>query len=129
MTALLHRKRKVDANQAEIVRVLEKLGCHVVDMSSTGKGMPDLAVSHPNREFCMVEVKNKAGKNRFTDAQLAIFPLIRCPIYVFYSINDAIDWVKGLKTPINWRKTGQSSPETPINARKTQTKKATAQHR
>jgi hypothetical protein len=50
---------RVDANQAEIVRVLRQLGCHVDDVSSLGEIGYDLVVQRRGELF-KVEVKNGA---------------------------------------------------------------------
>jgi hypothetical protein len=121
--ALLHRRRRADANQREVRCALERLGCFVIDMSGTGAGMPDLMINHPNRDPCLMEIKNPDGKNRYTDAQLAVFPLIRIPIYTIRSVNDAIDWFNGLKTPVNWRKTSINLQKEQVNARREEAQK------
>lgn len=43
----MRRAARVDANQAEIVRVLRQAGCGVLDLSAVGKGCPDLLVHGP----------------------------------------------------------------------------------
>jgi hypothetical protein len=48
---------KKDANHKEIVKALEQMGACVVDFSSIGGGMPDLAV-WCRAAWHMVEIKN-----------------------------------------------------------------------
>lgn len=58
-----YRARKVDANQKHIIAALEAAGCHVTDLSSVGRGCPDLMVLPPNEmRPVLIEVKNKAGR-------------------------------------------------------------------
>ena len=60
--------RKVDVNQAEIVKTLRKAGADVYILSSVGKGIPDLMVCF-NGETILMEVKRDA-KAKFTKDQL-----------------------------------------------------------
>lgn len=58
-----YRARKVDRNQKPIISALELMGCHVVDLSVVGRGVPDLMVLAPNElRPVLMEVKNKDGK-------------------------------------------------------------------
>jgi Holliday junction resolvase len=56
------RFKKVDANQSEIVKTFKALGCSVVDLSSVGRGCPDLVIGI-NKMTIFVEIKSssKAG--------------------------------------------------------------------
>ena len=40
----MHKYGKIDANQPEIVKALEQIGCSVQSLASTGNGCPDLLV-------------------------------------------------------------------------------------
>lgn len=51
------RARKVDANQAEVIKEFRRLGCTVQDLSGVGKGVPDLLVGY-DRMNALVEVKD-----------------------------------------------------------------------
>lgn len=64
------RDAKVDANQADIVRALTAAGATVLSLAPIGKGCPDLLVAYgaPVAMF-LLEVKNKAGKNKVNEAQ------------------------------------------------------------
>ena len=42
----MRRAARVDANQAEIVKLLRKAGCSVLDMSRLGGGAPDIAIGY-----------------------------------------------------------------------------------
>lgn len=50
-----------DANQAEIMRALRKVGLSVVDLSRVGQGVPDLLVSDGSQMW-LVEVKIPGAK-------------------------------------------------------------------
>jgi Holliday junction resolvase len=56
--------RKVDVNQAEIVKTLRQAGADVHILSMVGKGMPDLMVCF-NGETILMEVKKNA-KAKYT---------------------------------------------------------------
>ena len=60
--------RKVDVNQAEIVKTLRQAGADVHILSMVGKGMPDLMVCF-NGETILMEIKRDA-KAKFTAEQL-----------------------------------------------------------
>lgn len=62
--------RKVDANQAQIVAELRRVGAKVLILSAVGGGCPDLAVWHFGR-WTFMECKNKDGRGvRYTPDQL-----------------------------------------------------------
>lgn len=53
------RAAKVDANQAEIVKALRKVGAFVQPLHATGDGCPDLLIGHAGKTVLM-EVKDGA---------------------------------------------------------------------
>lgn len=68
--------KRRDANEPEIVKALEGLGCKVRYVS--GRGLPDLIVSVPgqSRRVVLLEVKTATGKA--TEAQQDIdWPVVR----------------------------------------------------
>lgn len=66
-----YRRRKVDANQAEIVEALRGVGCSVVDLSAVGGGAPDLLVGRDGRNW-LIECKNpNRRKEKFSGSRLA----------------------------------------------------------
>jgi hypothetical protein len=101
MAALIHRKRKADANQSGLVKAFQRLGCHVVDLSAVGKGCPDLLVTRAGHPPCLVEIKNKSGRNRYTPAQLETFAAIHMPIYTLRDVDDVLLLIRGEKQPVN----------------------------
>ena len=69
-----YRAKKVDANQAAIIRALREAKCGVVDLSGVGRGCPDLLVHPPGFPACrmsvLLEIKNKKGRgDKLTKAQ------------------------------------------------------------
>ena len=61
-------RAKVDANQAEIVADLRKLGASVQSLTTVGKGCPDIVVGYMGVNL-MVEIKdgsNPPSKRRLT---------------------------------------------------------------
>lgn len=67
--------RKRDANEPEIVRALEDIGCTVLRVS--GPAVPDLLV-HVRGRWLPIEVKAKGGK--LTPAQEALYQHAPYPI-------------------------------------------------
>lgn len=62
--------RKVDANQGEIVSALRSLGCHVLELSAVGGGVPDLVVWHRDGiRARLVEIKNPLTRGKLNDVQ------------------------------------------------------------
>jgi len=60
-------KKKVDKNQSQIVRELNRFGFGVIDFSRVGAGVPDICISHPESDAnLLVEIKNLDGKSEET---------------------------------------------------------------
>lgn len=53
----MRRAAKADANQAEIVALLRKLGCSVQPIHMVGRGVPDLLLGVAGKNF-IVELKD-----------------------------------------------------------------------
>lgn len=94
------RRRRTDANQAGIVKALQKDGYHVTDLSAVGGGVPDLLCTRAGQCF-LVEIKNQQGRNRFTPSQLEYYALVNAPVFVIRTINDVESLIKGRLSPIN----------------------------
>ena len=60
--------KKVDANQLQIKHTLIALGCSVLDLSTVGRGCPDLLVGYKGNSV-LVEIKSSA-KATFTEPQI-----------------------------------------------------------
>ena len=84
------RQGRKDANQTEIVEALERVGCKVADLSSLGKGIPDLLVSYkngPHRELALFELKTATGKMNMRQRQ---FEADGWQVYVVRSVDEAL---------------------------------------
>ena len=75
-----------DAIQNEIVSALEKVGCEVTDLSTTGDGVTDLLVTRARVHY-LVEVKSKHGK--LTDPQIR-FHVKHDPVSIVRTIDEAL---------------------------------------
>lgn len=53
----MRRAARIDANQPEIIRTLEEMGCTVQDLSRVGEGCPDILVGVCGRNILM-EIKD-----------------------------------------------------------------------
>lgn len=62
MSATRATPRRTDANQAEIVDALRKVGCSVMDLSHVGRGCPDILVSDRQQRLHLMEIKTAKGK-------------------------------------------------------------------
>jgi len=89
----VRRAARVDDNQAAVVAALRKIGASV---EIIGKPL-DLLVYY-RYETSLIEVKNPAGRNKLTDAQLDFLATWPGALYVVRSPEDAIHAVtKGAK--------------------------------
>jgi hypothetical protein len=79
--------KRVDANQAEIVRMLRDFGASVIDLHEVGRGCPDLLVGYRWRSYPM-EVKSKGGK--LTKDEIEFNDTWKGNHYIIRSIEDAI---------------------------------------
>ncbi len=90
---MIHRRRKVDANQAVIVDALRKIGACVIDLSASGEGVMDLLVCYRRRTW-MVEVKNLKGRGDIlTPAQIKLHAAIGdagCEVHIVRSVDEAL---------------------------------------
>lgn len=92
---MIHHRRRVDQNQAEIVKALRDEGAVVFDLSPVGKGIPDILVLHNSR--CMLaEIKNPSKPRldrALTPAQVRTHAEVAgtgCVVTVLHSVNDAL---------------------------------------
>lgn len=83
--SLIRRNPKRDANERDIVDVLEKLGFHVERLS--GVGVPDLLISKDGRWY-VAEVKSRRGTA--TEQQSLFARRARADVYVLRGVDDAI---------------------------------------
>lgn len=101
----MRRAAKVDANHAEIVRVLRSAGCGVLDLSKVGNGCPDLLVHAPTFPACRMPVlleikdgKKPPSERKLTPAQEKFHGLWKGWIHVVTSADEALAAV-GLVEP------------------------------
>ena len=81
------RAARADANQAEIVEGLRRLGYSVLDASAVGGGFPDLVVGKNGVTF-LLEIKTAKGK--LNPLQLKWHANWRGRVAVARSLEDAI---------------------------------------
>jgi hypothetical protein len=78
---------KVDANQSDVVRALERAGFQVFDLSRVGGGMPDLLVYRPLTGYHVVEVKSPGGT--LTPQQVRFHE--RVPVEILRTVDDVVE--------------------------------------
>jgi Holliday junction resolvase len=91
----MRRAAKVDANQAEIVAALRKIGCRVMPMHAMGGGFPDLLVSFRGL-LTLIEVKDGSkppSARQLTPAQVKWHAEWGEDVRVVKSIDEAIEAV------------------------------------
>lgn len=89
----MRRAAKVDANQAEIVAGLRKVGCSVESLAAVGKGVPDLLVGYGSKNY-LLEVKDGSkppSARKLTDAQVEWHKVWRGSVYTINSTQEALD--------------------------------------
>lgn len=94
------RGKKKDANQNVIAELFEKAGFVVHDMSSSGNGMPDLAVAYRG-VVKLVEVKNpktKYGRKGLNKIQKRLIEERGLPVSVISSVDEAVVFITRVKT-------------------------------
>jgi hypothetical protein len=90
-----HITRSTDANHAEVVDALRKIGASVLDIHDLGHGAPDLIVGFRAQNL-LLEIKDgrkPPSQKKLTDDEQKFFDAWRGPIYIVYSADDAIDVV------------------------------------
>lgn len=96
----MRRAARTDANHAEVVGALRKIGCSVLDLSKHGQGVPDILVYVPRLcAYCLVEIKDGAkapSKRRLTDAQVKFHSEWRGPVMVVESVGEALKLFGGI---------------------------------
>jgi hypothetical protein len=93
------RRRKVDANQAELVRDLRQIGCSVALLHMVGGGVPDLLVGIGGRNY-LVEVKDGSkapSARKLTPAQVEFHRDWRGSVHVLSTRSQALEWAASMK--------------------------------
>lgn len=89
----MRRAAKVDANQRQIKKALEAIGCSVYYI----KEPVDLLVGYRKRTLAL-EVKNLHGKDELTKSQQEFFASFHGEAYIVHGIDDALAAVMGPKS-------------------------------
>ena len=88
--------KRVDANQAEIVKALRAAGMSVRSTAAIGKGFPDLAVGCHGKNL-FLEIKNGAlppYERELTKDEVAFIESWRGQVMVVYSAQDAMEQIE-----------------------------------
>lgn len=80
----LHR---VDANQAEIIAALRRIGYSVLSLTKMGNGCPDLLASRAKQNL-LLEVKSDRGELRESQSDFA--KTWNAPVYVVRNADDVL---------------------------------------
>lgn len=83
-------RRRVDRNQAEIVRSLREYGCSVQHLHIIGKGCPDLLVGYDGRNY-LIELKSPGGK--LTASEIEWGKNWQGQILVAYAIEEILTFI------------------------------------
>lgn len=86
--------KKVDANHAEIVQALRRLGCSVADTHTLGRGYPDMLAGIGGRHNLMIEVKCGPRWKLTPDEEQFHRTWKGSPIRIVTSVEDAIALVR-----------------------------------
>ena len=87
--------KKVDDNQSDIVKVLTKVGCFVMDLSGSGRGVMDILVFRGKRMWA-VEIKDgskKPSAQCLTPAQIVMHAKVAAAggeIHIVRSVDEAL---------------------------------------
>lgn len=101
----MRRAAKVDANQAEIVEALRRIGCSVQPLHSVGSGCPDLLVG-VNGLNILMEIKDSAkppSARKLTPDQLIWHDEWRGQVQVVETVEKAVaivNWHRRHRQPI-----------------------------
>lgn len=88
--------RRVDSNHQEIVKAAEGVGHQVLDLSKSGRGVPDLAIIRPSDRYCwLVEVKGPKG--RLTPDEEAYALRSRTPVHLVRSVDELLTLLNVVK--------------------------------
>jgi len=79
------KNHATDANQPEIIAALELIGCKCHEIERP----VDLLVEF-RKLWILLEIKNRAGKNKLTDAQVDFFKKVGAPAFIVHDSEEAI---------------------------------------
>jgi Holliday junction resolvase len=84
--------RRVDENQAEIVRALRQIGAKVQSLAELGSGVPDILVGHRGRNY-LFEIKSPKqppSKRKLTPDEVAWHEAWRGQVAIIENFGDAL---------------------------------------
>ncbi len=86
-------RAQADINHSDIVKILQRVGCSVLDLSHVGGGCPDLLVARNNRNV-LIEVKRPKAKGQregtLTPQQKEFMCKWRGPVHVVQTEEEAL---------------------------------------
>lgn len=89
----MRRAAKVDANHAEIVEALRRIGCSVASLAMVGAGYPDLLVAVDRSRTLLLEVKDgkkRPSARKLTPDEERFFQEWSGEVYVVTSVEEAV---------------------------------------
>lgn len=95
----MRRAARVDANQAEIVKAIRKIGATVQPLHTVGKGCPDLLVGWRQKNF-LFEVKDGAkcaSARQLTPDEERWIAGWRAPVFIVTSPLEAVTFLQGIE--------------------------------
>lgn len=90
----MRRAARSDANQAEVVKALRKIGAAVTSLHRVGSGVADLLISFRQR-WILLEVKSSA-KARLTPDERRWISEQNAPVYRVNNVAEAVEVVARL---------------------------------
>lgn len=94
----MRRAARTDANHAEIVAALRKVGCYVESLAALGGGVPDLLVGRDG-QWHVIEVKDgtkSPSRQKLTEDEVRWIESARrfAPVHVVNSVSGALQAVQ-----------------------------------
>lgn len=95
----MRRAARVDANQAEIVKALRKIGATVQPLHGVGNGCPDILVGWRQQNF-LFELKDgekPPSARQLTEDEKDWIAGWKGPVFVVTSALEAVNFLQGVK--------------------------------
>ena len=91
----MRRAARIDANQPEILRAAEQLGCTVLLLHQVGKGCPDALIGHAGKRGRVnILVELKAEKGKLTPEQIRFHREWRGQVAIVCTVADLLAVLK-----------------------------------